>query len=175
MPKCCVFEDCDSNSERHPNVEFAPFVKPSQDLPRAQLWVKRVARLDFETETISKNTYVCQRHFPPGSQLQYWNNKELTPFPKGQALTHYLRYERRESRDDSREEESLNIDREKAKEDYRNVKAKSVKIKRVPVLCGVPIPVNFKESDINTSVALDKDSEQISLPGNFIFFLGLNS
>ena len=136
MPKNCVFEDCHSNSKLHPDIEFAAFVKPSQDLNRAQAWVKRVARLDFEIETITKNSYICSKHFPPGSDLQYWKNPDLIPYQNGQALTQFLRSERRKNREESNEELKVGFQHESLNKTYRKQDLKVVNIKRVTVHYG---------------------------------------
>ena len=166
MPKSCIFEDCHSNSRLHPNIEFAAFVKPSQDSKRAKAWVKRVARLDFEVETITKNTYVCSKHFPPGSDLQYWTNPDLIPYQNGQALTQYLRSERRRSREEPNKELNVRFQHESLNKTYRKLDPKIVNIKRVEVLCGVPVPVHFNESDISAATS---SNLEISLPGNIFF------
>ena len=83
MVKSCVFEDC-HNSTKNTELKFVSFVKPSFDLERAKLWVKLVGRIDFEVETISQNTFVCQNHFPPDcTDFKYWTNLNLTPIGKG--------------------------------------------------------------------------------------------
>ena len=166
----CVFEDCTSDSRCNPELKFASFVKPSKDRARAQLWVKRVARLDFEIETITRNSYICELHFPRDSNLQYWINPDLTPFPKGQAKMQYLRSERRRSREDTRNEENpeVQVKQNAVMKTYQNTEAKTVDIRHVPVLCGVQVPVTYSESSINVPeppTSAEK-SDPISLPGN---------
>ena len=80
MGKSCVYEDCRSSSRTTPEIKFANFVKPSFNLERAKKWVKLVGRLDFEVETISGSTFVCQNHFPSDClDLNYRTNLDLTP------------------------------------------------------------------------------------------------
>ena len=83
MTKSCVFEDCRSTTRTNPELKFVSFIKPSYNLERAKEWVKRVGRLDFEVETISRNTFVCQKHFPPETtDFSYTTNLNLIPIGK---------------------------------------------------------------------------------------------
>ena len=174
MTKTCVFEDCHSNSKRNPELKWASFVKPQKDLARAQLWIKNLSRLDFEVETISRDTYICELHFPPNECLKYWENLELTPFPRGQALTQYLRWTRRQNRqEEEKPSEPISLT-QKVKETYKNDGGNKSTVKHVAVLSGVAMPIDYS-IDLSTSDVAEATSLELTLPGKIFVFFSLRN
>ena len=172
MVKSCVYEDCNSNSRDNPDMKWAPFVKPSKNSARAELWIKNVARLGFEVETITKDTYVCELHFAPSTNLKYWMNPDLTPFPKGQALTQYLRCERRLNREApkafERSEPSTSFS-QRIKGTYKTDKSSIVK--HVTVLSGVSMPTDFS-IDLPISTSDEQiTTEEFNIAGKHVLCL----
>ena len=89
MPnKHCVFSDCRSDSRYYPNLKWASFVKPTKtyNVKRAIRWVHLVGRSDFTISNITKDTWICEKHFPPGVVLDWSKNVELEPFPKDKNI-----------------------------------------------------------------------------------------
>ncbi|KAI4892062.1 hypothetical protein NFI96_022369 [Prochilodus magdalenae] len=72
MVKRCVWGNCKSDT-RYPDrvvgVVFYPFPKPKTNLQKCQLWIRLCGRPQqrLNTNTISKNTYVCSKHFINGA------------------------------------------------------------------------------------------------------------
>ena len=87
--KSCVFSSCRSSSKKDNSIVFAKFVSPFCDPERAKKWVKLVGRSDFTTGKITRNIFVCERHFPRSTlDYDYQTNPALEPFKDGTPL-HY--------------------------------------------------------------------------------------
>ena len=85
MPnKSCVFKECTSSTRKDPDLRFATFCKPSFDINRAKLWIQKLNREDFPLERITKYTYICEKHFPRGAELDFRKNLSLTPAARGE-------------------------------------------------------------------------------------------
>ena len=75
MPTCS-WGLCNSNSKYGPNgkepradmenVKFFPFPKPKTKLLQCKAWIAACGRKDFTVENITKNSYVCSKHFRDG-------------------------------------------------------------------------------------------------------------
>ena len=143
MVKVCVYENCDSDSRKHPDIKFAGFVNPDKDLARASKWIKLVGRSDFEIETITKDTYICEKHFPVGSNLKYSKNPDLEPFPRDKTITYYARSDRlqRRSRESEASENPQRLETSENVKTYRK-STDSTETKHVSVACGVAITVS---------------------------------
>lgn len=66
--KHCCYGTCNSDSRYadrpHMNgVFFIPFPKPKTNLEKCKIWIKNCGRKDFGIDRISRNTYVCSKHF----------------------------------------------------------------------------------------------------------------
>jgi hypothetical protein len=64
-------------------MKFLPFPKPKANLERAKRWVHLCGRPSFffSIENITKDTYICVKHFGPGENLDLHANFALEPFP----------------------------------------------------------------------------------------------
>ena len=79
--KSCVFSSCRSSSKKDKSIVFAKFVSPFCDLKRAEKWVELVGRSDFTVGKITRNIFVCERHFPRSTlDYDYQTNPALEPF-----------------------------------------------------------------------------------------------
>ena len=85
MPnKYCVYSTCRSDSRKDKTIIFAKFVSPFDDLERAKKWVKLVGREDFGHGKITRNIFICDRHFPKSTlDYDYQTNPSLEPFKAG--------------------------------------------------------------------------------------------
>lgn len=84
MGKHCAYGLCTSDvKKKDPKIKFAPFPKPWLDPLRAQRWVHLCGRQGFTIANISKQSYVCSLHFPPGQLLDWKENPDLEPIPVG--------------------------------------------------------------------------------------------
>jgi hypothetical protein len=81
MVKHCAYGTCNVDSRSHPYVPFIPFVKPWKDKPRAARWAHLCGREGFSDSQITKDTYICSRHFPAGVILNPAMNPDLEPYP----------------------------------------------------------------------------------------------
>lgn len=91
MPnKSCLFVGCKSNSRNQPDLRFARFCKPSFDVNRAKLWIQKVNRPDFTLQRVTKYSYICEKHFPVGAELDYRKNLTLTPAAYGEDRNYVL-------------------------------------------------------------------------------------
>jgi hypothetical protein len=81
MVKHCAFGTCNVDSRSHPYVPFIPFVKPWKDNPRAARWAHLCGREGFSVSQITKDTYICSRHFPAGVIINPTMNPDLEPYP----------------------------------------------------------------------------------------------
>ena len=88
MPnKSCVYSSCRSDSRKDKSILFAKFVSPFDDLERAKKWVGLVGRKDFHHGKITRNIFICQRHFPKSTlDYDYQSNPALEPFKEGTPL-----------------------------------------------------------------------------------------
>ena len=48
------------------DVFFITFPKPKRKLEKCRRWVRACGRKDFDISTVTKNTYICSRHFVGG-------------------------------------------------------------------------------------------------------------
>ena len=80
MPTVCFFKNCKSHSDKHPDKVFVPFVKPVTDIKRCKRWIQLSGRL-VDVDKISRNTYLCNDHFPPDEVLDWRKNAKLDPIP----------------------------------------------------------------------------------------------
>ena len=82
MPnKSCAFYSCKSNSRKDPTLKWTRFVNPRHDPERYTKWFERLKRPSYD---VTGNTYVCEKHFPQGADLNKLTNTELIP----EAETH---------------------------------------------------------------------------------------
>ena len=80
MPYCC-YGLCKSDSRKpEANVIFIPFPKPKNHLLIAKRWVHLCARDNLTIKNITRNTYICSKHFPEGEVLNIRKNPTLEPF-----------------------------------------------------------------------------------------------
>ena len=61
-------------------MTFMPFPKPNKYPHIAKRWVHLCARSNFTIKNITRNTYICSKHFPDGSVLNVKANPTLEPF-----------------------------------------------------------------------------------------------
>jgi len=77
MPnKSCAFYSCKSNSRKDPTLKWTRFVSPYNDLERYKIWFEKLKRPSYN---VTRNTYVCEKHFPQGTDLNKLTNLELVP------------------------------------------------------------------------------------------------
>ena len=81
MPTKCFFKNCKSISDKHKDKVFVPFVKPKTDLKRCVRWLQLSGRIPYSIDRISRNTYLCNDHFPPNEVLDWKKNAKLDPIP----------------------------------------------------------------------------------------------
>ena len=67
----CAHGTCKSNGRKSPELRWATFPKKSVDENRARRWVELMHCEGFTIDSITKNTYVCELHFPPNVDLDY--------------------------------------------------------------------------------------------------------
>ena len=60
-------------------MTFMPFPKPKRNLAIAKRWVYLCAN-QLTIKRITRNTYICSKHFPVGSILNLKANPNLEPF-----------------------------------------------------------------------------------------------
>ena len=76
MPNCS-FYSCQNNSKKNPELKWAKFVAQKRDPERYEKWYQRLKRVDL---VVTRNTYICEEHFPEGTaDLNYWTNPDLIP------------------------------------------------------------------------------------------------
>ena len=73
MVKHCCWGLCKSDSRYpKPGITFVPFPKPNTFPEKARKWVHLCGRgQDFTVDRITKDTYICNLHFPEGSDLNH--------------------------------------------------------------------------------------------------------
>jgi hypothetical protein len=88
MPKHCCWGQCPSDSRKSdPEVVFMAFPKPKTFPNKAKRWAQMCGRgKDFNVSNITKNTYICCKHFPPGAVLDLKRNPLLEPFNARKAV-----------------------------------------------------------------------------------------
>ena len=91
MPVICAFKGCNASRLRNPELKFTHFVQPRTDLERAKRWINLIGRDDFSVRNITYKTILCEKHFEPGSDLNWKLNKRLEPkpFDVSSAVTDY--------------------------------------------------------------------------------------
>ena len=67
----CSHGNCKSDGRRHPQIRFATFPKKSVNENRARRWAELMCRDDFTVDSITKNSKVCELHFPEDVDLDY--------------------------------------------------------------------------------------------------------
>ncbi|KAK4886962.1 hypothetical protein RN001_003233 [Aquatica leii] len=74
MPKC-YYNNCSSTSKskQFKNLRYHPFPKPTRNMARCLLWIDLCANDQLNTFNITKNVYVCEKHFLD-------NNTDPTPY-----------------------------------------------------------------------------------------------
>lgn len=70
--KHCCYGTCQSDSrysdrEHMKGVFFLPFPKPKKDLEKCKKWVHACRRAAFTTNSVTKDTYICSKHFVGGN------------------------------------------------------------------------------------------------------------
>ena len=78
----CVWGTCKSDSRKKEagSVLFLPFPKPCKDLKAAKRWTFLCGRgADFTIKHITKNTYICSKHFGKDEILSLRQNPTLEP------------------------------------------------------------------------------------------------
>ena len=82
MPTKCFFKNCKSISDKNNKDKvFVPFVKPKTDIKRCVRWLQLSGRTSYPIDRISRNTYLCNDHFPPDEVLDWRKNANLDPIP----------------------------------------------------------------------------------------------
>lgn len=78
----CLYNDCTSDMRLNPDLKWAEFVKPTNpnNIERASKWIDLIGRTDFTVTKINKYTYLCEKHFHEGVNLDWRKNAELEPF-----------------------------------------------------------------------------------------------
>lgn len=74
MVKTCASGVCHNNNKKNPEKIFALFVQiqgRGADIDRAKKWVHLMGRANFDIENVTRQTYVCEDHFPEGVVLDY--------------------------------------------------------------------------------------------------------
>ena len=67
----CAHGNCTSNGRKFPDMRWATFPKKSVNENRARRWAELMHRDDFTVDSITKNSYVCELHFPENVDLDY--------------------------------------------------------------------------------------------------------
>ncbi|XP_076349849.1 uncharacterized protein LOC143246664 [Tachypleus tridentatus] len=70
--KHCCWGSCRSDSrysgkESMRGVVFIPFPKPRRSREKCERWVRACLRKDFSIQNVTKNTYICSKHFVDGT------------------------------------------------------------------------------------------------------------
>ena len=86
MPRC-AWGLCKSDSkynEKSKNskpsmvgVSFIPFPKPKTNFKRCKAWIKACGKKNFTIDNITRNTYVCSKHFHNGQPSELYPD----PYP----------------------------------------------------------------------------------------------
>ena len=86
MPTCS-WGSCNSDSQygaksKSPRremegVKFFPFPKPKSRLERCKAWIKACGRKNFTVVHVTRNSYVCSKHFRDGKPTQTYPD----PYP----------------------------------------------------------------------------------------------
>ncbi len=79
MGKVCFYRGCKTTT-RTSDIKFVSFVKPWRDIERTRKWIQLSGRFVPEAN-ITKNTWICAKHFSHDANLNWMENSELTPFP----------------------------------------------------------------------------------------------
>ena len=76
----CCHGLCKSDTRRpETGVTFMPFPKPRKHLEIAKRWAYLCAT-QLTVKSITRNTYICSKHFPVGAVLNIKANPSLEPF-----------------------------------------------------------------------------------------------
>ncbi|KAK4882667.1 hypothetical protein RN001_005986 [Aquatica leii] len=70
MPKC-GYKDCKNSSKSKmckKNLRYFPFPKSKTNLAKCLLWLEMRGNQKLNVENISKNIYICEKHFQPGDE-----------------------------------------------------------------------------------------------------------
>jgi hypothetical protein len=78
--KYCFFAKCNSDARKHPWLKFAAMPNPRKERERAEIWLKKSCRSDLTLNTITLNSYVCEKHFAESTEDFLWTNRKLEPF-----------------------------------------------------------------------------------------------
>jgi hypothetical protein len=81
MVKHCCHGLCKSDTKIDPSRKFLPFPKPKRHPEKARRWIELCGRENFTVANITKWTYICDKHFPCGVNLDHHVNQSLEPFP----------------------------------------------------------------------------------------------
>lgn len=99
----CSYGLCNSSSEKEPHLKFVPFPKPTKNLKAAKTWLQLIGRDKFGIQDITRNTYVCEKHFALDAVLDLKRNPDLKPNPaRGQQLNFPSIHSRRSAKPKSR-------------------------------------------------------------------------
>ena len=76
----CSHGKCNNGARKKPYIRFVA-IPPKKSYPeRAKKWVELMNRKDFTVDSITKNTKLCELHFPEGVDLDHWKNESLGTF-----------------------------------------------------------------------------------------------
>ena len=73
----CSHGKCNINGRKNPNAKFVT-IPPRKSCPdRAQKWIDLLCRRGFTVDNITKNTKLCELHFPEDVDLDHRKNPTL--------------------------------------------------------------------------------------------------
>lgn len=151
--KYCSYALCKSDSRRHPDIKFVAFVKPKSDLKRAKRWIHLCGREHFDVAMITRNTYLCDKHFRPGEILNTCENLLLEPFPAVSSKPFLPRNTRNlEIEDDENDENDDDFDPSKNLADLSLKQySREPRVKHQPFIvhAGVEVPLDPASIDIS--------------------------
>jgi hypothetical protein len=76
----CCWGTCVSDSRyREEGVTFIPFPKPKSFPKQAKKWIVLCGRKNFKVRNITKNTYICSKHFKKDDLINLRANPTLEP------------------------------------------------------------------------------------------------
>lgn len=107
MGRTCVVSACKSDTRKNqPGIKFFSFPKPWIDPERTKKWLNIIGRMDLSPEKVTRNMYICNRHFPRGLKCYDWKkNSDLQPSPNLLVMGDVFDCNTEKDQDDSMDEE----------------------------------------------------------------------
>jgi hypothetical protein len=78
--KRCVYGTCMSDNRKDKTIRFIAFPKPKMSLGKCVRWIHLCGRENLSIEKVTPYTFICEKHFPSGAELNPHINPDLEPF-----------------------------------------------------------------------------------------------